>query len=127
MRAEMETPPRSDRGGATIIGYLRGSNRRDHSSSEALPISSNSSEISNSAAASSSAASSWIDLPEACSSASSGERATFSVIFADDFRVQHNRNGVQAQFLDRLVQHDLRAGDREAALGGRIGCVAGGN
>ena len=66
-----------------------------------LPISSNSSAISNSARASSSAASSWIDLPDACSSASSCERATFSLDLNFDFGVQDHGAAVQAQFLDR--------------------------
>ena len=41
--------------------------------------------------------------------------------------VQHDADIVQAQFLDRLVQHDLLAVQREARLGGGIGRVTGGD
>ena len=96
-------------------------------SSAAPPMSSKSSWMSNSAAASASACSSWMVLPEACSAASSGLRATLTVIVALTSGWRTMRDRVEAQVLDRMVENDLAAVEGEAAGGGGVGDVAGGD
>ena len=66
-------------------------------------------------------------LPEACSSASSGLRATLTVIVAvtSGWRVTADR--VEAEVLDRMVENHLAAVEGEAAGGGGVGDVAGGD
>ena len=59
--------------------------------------------------------------------ASSWLRATLMMMVAVDLGVQHDRDGVQAEFLDRMVEHDLAAIEPEAARGGGVGDVARGD
>ena len=66
-------------------------------------------------------------LPEAWSSASSWLRATLSVIVAVDLGVERDVTGCRPELLDRLVEHDLAAVEGEAAGGGGVGDVAGGD
>ena len=97
------------------------------SSSAAPPMSSKSSWMSNSAAASASAWSSWMVLPEACSSASSGLRATLTVIVASTSGWRTTLTGCRPSSLIGWSSTTWRRSRREAAGGGGVGDVAGGD
>ncbi len=62
--------------------------------------------------------------PRVWRSASSGLRATFTVTAMDTSGMQHDPHLGQAERLDRMVEHDLRAVDGQAARGAALGDVA---